>query len=166
MIKMISISQNCFYLAFLHIMMHQIHVFWMLQFITYWLLKYFTSLLLILESFEIFTFFTTYVNISSPSIVQTRFHDNGLFVSFFYYRHYHFSLVVLYLVLFYTKWLYNDLLNFSFCECISFHTRSICSKLVLLKKKLSFLKLFENSFSKYLICKRILCMQWLFWVVW
>ena len=33
------------------------------------------------------------------------------------------------------------------------------------KIKLSFLKLLENSLSKYLICKRIPCMQWLFWVV-
>ena len=31
--------------------------------------------------------------------------------------------------------------------------------------KLSFLKLFDNSLSKYLICKRIPCMQWLFWVI-
>ena len=32
------------------------------------------------------------------------------------------------------------------------------------KIKLSFLKLFDNSLSKYLICKRIPCMQWLLWV--
>ena len=31
------------------------------------------------------------------------------------------------------------------------------------KIKLSFLKLFDNALSKYLICKRIPCMQWLFW---
>ena len=31
--------------------------------------------------------------------------------------------------------------------------------------KLSFLKLFDNSLSKYLVCKRIPCMQWLFWVI-
>ena len=61
-IKMISKSQNCFYLTFLQIMMHQIHVFWMLPSITYWLLKYLTSLLLTLKSFETFAFFNTYVN--------------------------------------------------------------------------------------------------------
>ena len=45
------------------IMMHQIHVFWMLRSNTYCLLKDLTSLLLkSFESFEIFTFFNTYVN--------------------------------------------------------------------------------------------------------
>ena len=33
------------------------------------------------------------------------------------------------------------------------------------KIKLIFLKLFDNSLSKYLICKRILCMRCLFWVI-
>ena len=33
------------------------------------------------------------------------------------------------------------------------------------KIKLSFLKLFDNSLPKYLICKKIPCMQWLFWVI-
>ena len=33
------------------------------------------------------------------------------------------------------------------------------------KIKLSFLKLFDNSLSNHLICKRIPCMQWLFWVI-
>ena len=33
------------------------------------------------------------------------------------------------------------------------------------KIKLIFLKLFDNSLSKYLICKRIPCMRYLFWVI-
>ena len=48
--------------AFLQIMMHQIQVFWMLPSNIYWLLKGLTSILLTLESFEIFTFVNTYVN--------------------------------------------------------------------------------------------------------
>ena len=52
MIKMIPRSQNCFYLEFLQIKMHQIHVFSMLPSNTYWLLKDLTSFLLTYESFE------------------------------------------------------------------------------------------------------------------
>ena len=33
------------------------------------------------------------------------------------------------------------------------------------KVRLSFLKLFDNSLSKYLICERIPCMQWLFLII-
>ena len=33
------------------------------------------------------------------------------------------------------------------------------------KIKLTFLRLFDNPLSKYLIFKRISCMQWLFWVI-
>ena len=33
------------------------------------------------------------------------------------------------------------------------------------KIKLTFLMLFNNPLSKYLISKRISCMQWLFWVI-
>ena len=66
MIKMVSKSQNCFYLAFVYIMMHQIHVeciaFWMLPSNTYCLLIDLTSLWLTLESFERFTFLNTYLN--------------------------------------------------------------------------------------------------------
>ena len=52
--------------------------------------------------------------------------------SLFYYCHYYFSLVFFYLVLLFIKWLCNDLLNFSFCKCISSHPASIYSKVVLL----------------------------------
>ena len=61
-IKVIPKSQNCFYLAFLQIIMHQKHVFWMLPSNRHWLLKDLTSLLLTLESFEVFIFFNTYIN--------------------------------------------------------------------------------------------------------
>ena len=99
---------------------------------TYWLLKELTSLLLTLESFKGFTFFNTYINIPSPTIVHTRFNDNWLFVSFYYYYHYYFRVDFFYLVLFFIKWLYIDLLNFLFCKYISSHPTSICPKLVLL----------------------------------
>ena len=56
----------------------------------YWLLKELTSLLLTLESFKVFTFFNTYINIPSPTIAHTRFNDNWLFISFYYYYHYYF----------------------------------------------------------------------------
>ena len=66
MIKMVSKSQNCFYLAFLYIMMDQIHIecitSWMLPSNTYCLLKDLTSLWLSLESFERLTLLNTYVN--------------------------------------------------------------------------------------------------------
>ena len=78
------------------------------------------------------------LTLPSPTIVHTRFNDGWVFVSFFYYCHYHFSLVFFYLVLLFIKWLYNDLLNFSFCKYISSHPTSICSKLVLLSGALLF----------------------------
>ena len=53
--------------SFFQIMMHQIHVFWMLPSNTYWLLKDLTSLLLTLESFERFTFFNSHVNTTIPN---------------------------------------------------------------------------------------------------
>ena len=74
----------------------------------------------------------------SPTIDHTRFNDNWLFVSFFYWCHYYFSLAFFYLVSFFIKWLSNDLLNFSFCKYISSHTTSIFSKLVLLPEALLF----------------------------
>ena len=75
MIKMISESQNYFYLTFLQtmmhqihifcstflqIIMHQIHVFWMLPSNTYLFLKDLMSLILTVESFERSTFLNTY----------------------------------------------------------------------------------------------------------
>ena len=128
--------QNYFYLAFLQ-MTCQIHVFWMLPSNAYSLLKALTYLLLNFESFEIFT------------IVHTRFNDNWILVSFFYYCHYYFSLVYFYLVLFFIKWLYNDLLNFSFCKYISSHPTSICSKVVLLPGALLFR--LSISLNKFLL---------------
>ena len=56
MIKMFPKTQNCFYLAFLQMMMYS-DCYYPIG--TYWLLKDLTSTL---ESFEIFTFFNTYVN--------------------------------------------------------------------------------------------------------
>ena len=72
------------------------------------------------------------LTLPSTTIVHTRFNDNWLFVSFFYYCHYYLGLVFFYLVLFFILWLYNDLLNFSFCKYMSSHPTNICSKLVLL----------------------------------
>ena len=47
--------------------------------------------------------------------------------------------------MYFTKWLFNDLLNFSFCKYISSHPTSICSKLVLLPGALLFtLNVFEQ----------------------
>ena len=45
------------------------------------------------------------------------------------------------------------------CEC---HTDDMQFER---KVRLSFLKLFDNSLSKYLICERIPCMQWLFLII-
>ena len=89
------------------------------------------------------------LKLPSPAIVHTRFNDNWLFVSFFYYCHYYFSLVFFYLVLLFIKWLYNDLLNFSFCKYISSHPTSICSKLVLLPRALLFA--LSISLNKFLL---------------
>ena len=69
----------------------------------------------------------------------------------FYYCHYYFSLVFLKLVLYFTKWLYNDLLNFSFYKYISSHPTSICSKLVLLPGALLFT--LSISLSKFLLAE-------------
>ena len=120
MIKMIPKSQNCLYLAFLQMMMYQTHAFWMLPSDTYWLLKDLTSLLLTLELFEILTFLKNILTLLSSTIVHKRFNHNWLFVSFFYYCHYYISLVFFYLVLSFIEWLYDDLLNFSFCKYISY----------------------------------------------
>ena len=145
---MIPKSQNCFYLAFLQIMMHQIHVSWILQSNTYWLLKDLTSLLLTTESFETFILMLT---MPSPIIVHTKLNDNRLFVSFC-------IIVVIilvqsfstfYLVLFFIKWLYNELLNFLFCQQIPCHPTSICSKLVLLPGALLFT--LSISLNKFLL---------------
>ena len=82
----------------------------------------------------------------SPTIIHTRFNDNWLFVSFFYY-YYYFSLVFFYLLLFFIKWLYNDLLNFSFCKYIWSHPPSIYSKLMLLAGAFLFtLSIFLDKF--------------------
>ena len=89
------------------------------------------------------------LSLPSPAIVHTRFNDNWLFVSFFYYCHYYFSLVSFYLVLLFINWLYNDLLNFSFCKYISYHLTSICSKLVLLPEALLFT--LSISLNKFLL---------------
>ena len=105
-----SKSQNCFCLAFLQIMMYQIHIFWMLPSNTYWLLKYLTSL----NSWVVWNIhiFSMHILIlPSLTIVHTRFNDNWLLLSFFYYCHYYFHLVFFYLVLFFMKWFYNDLVN-------------------------------------------------------
>ena len=52
------------------------------------------------------------LTLPSPKIVLTRFSDNRMFVTFFYYCHYYFRLVFFYLVLLFIKSLYNDPLNF------------------------------------------------------
>ena len=66
----------------------------------------------------------------------------------FYYCHYYFSLFF-YLVLFFVKWLYNRLLNFSFCKYILSHSISICSKMVLLPG--AFLFTLSVSLRKFLM---------------
>ena len=53
------------------------------------------------------------------------------------------------LVLYFTKWLFNEILNFSFCEYISPYPASICSKLVLLPGKLLFT--LSISLNKFLL---------------
>ena len=71
------------------------------------------------------------LTLPSPTTVHARINDNWLFVIFFYYCHYYFSLVFYYLVLFFIKYLYHDLLNFSFSKYISFYQQpffqSYCS---------------------------------------
>ena len=57
--------------------------------------------------------------------------------------------IIIYLVLFFIKWLYNDFLNFSFCKDISSHPTSICSKLVLLPGALLFT--LSISLNKFLL---------------
>ena len=89
------------------------------------------------------------LTLPSPAIVHTRFNDNWLFISFFYYCHYYFSLFFFYLVLLFIKWLYKDLLNFSFCKYISSHPTSIFSKLVLLTWALLFT--LSVSLNKFLL---------------
>ena len=89
------------------------------------------------------------LTLPSPTIVHTRFNDNRLFESFFYYCHYYFSLGFFYLVFFFIKWLYNYLLNFSFCKYVSSQPTSICSKLVLLPGALLFT--FLISLHKFLL---------------
>ena len=89
------------------------------------------------------------LTLPSPTKVNTRFNGSWLFVSFFYYCHYYFSLVFFYLVLLFIKWLYNDLLNFSFRKDISSHSISICSKLVLLTGALLFT--LSISLNKFLL---------------
>ena len=64
----------------------------------------------------------------------------------FYHCRYYFSVVFFYLVLFFIKWLYNELLNFLFSKCISSHPTSMCSKLVLLPGSLLFTLNFLNKF--------------------
>ena len=101
--QIIPKSQNCFCLVFLQIMMHQIHVFWMLTSNTYSLLKDLMSLLLTLESFKIYSHFSIHMlTLPSPIIVHTVFNDNWLFISFFC-CHYYFGLAFFYLVLFFIK---------------------------------------------------------------
>ena len=87
--------------------------------------------------------------ILSSKIVHTRFSDKWLFVSFFYNCHYCFSLVFFYLVLLFIQWLYNEILNFSFCKYISSHPTSISSKLVLLPGALLFT--LSISLNKFLL---------------
>ena len=71
------------------------------------------------------------LTLPSPTTVHARINDNWLFLFFFYYCHYYFSLVFYYLVLFFIKYLYHDLLNFSFSKYISFYQQpffqSYCS---------------------------------------
>ena len=98
-----------------------------------------------------------------PTTVHTRFNDNWLFVSFFYYWYYYFSLVFFYLVLFFIKWLYNDLLNFSFCKYISSQPTSICSKLVLLLGAILFS--LSISLNKFLLVDISDTKHWMYLVI-
>ena len=86
----------------------------------------------------------------SPTIVHTRLGYlhliNRLFVSFLLLL---FQSSFFYLVLFFIKRLYNEVLNFSFCKYISFHPTSICSKPELLKGAILFT--FSISLNKFLL---------------
>ena len=93
--------------------------------------------------------FTNFFKLLLKYLVHTRFNDNWLFVSFFYYCNYYFSLTFFNLILLFIKLLYNDLLNFSFCKCISSHPTSICSKLALLPGVLLFT--LSISLNKFLL---------------
>ena len=94
-----------------------------------------------------------FLTLSSQTIVHNRFNDNWLFVSFFYYCHYYFSLLfhfsLFFLVLFFIKWLYIDLLTSSFCKYISSHPTSIFPKLLLLLGALLFT--LSISLNKFLL---------------
>ena len=95
--------------------------------------------------------FSIYVlTLLSPTVVHTRFNDNRLFLSFFYYCHYYFSLVFLYLLLLFTKWLCKPSGLFKlFIFYISYHPTSICSKLLLLPGVLLFT--LSISLNKFLL---------------
>ena len=129
MIKMIYKSQNCFYLAFLQIIMHQIQVFWMPPSNTYWLPKDLTSLLLTLESLKDSHFWIHMLRLPCPIIVLARFKNNIVSVCIFFIIVIFYFNLAFYLVLFFIKLLYNELLNFSLWKYISFYPTNICSKL-------------------------------------
>ena len=142
---MICKSQNCFYLASFQIMTHKIHVFWMLLSNTYWLPKNLTSLLLTLESFERLTFVNTFQQQYTQDLIIIGCLHFFLLLSLIFW-----SLLVNF-VLFFIKWLYNELLNFSFAKYISSHPTSICSKLGFVLGAL--LLTLSISLNKFLLVK-------------
>ena len=103
------------------------------DFLMYFTLKMFSGKwernIRILIKFYVFILFIMYIKLLVIWFIIKLYARNN--ISLFYYCHY-FSLVFFFLVLFFIRWLYNDLLNFSFCKYISSHPTSICSKLVLL----------------------------------
>ena len=111
MIKLISKSQNCFYLGFLQIMMHQIQVIWKLPYYILDIKKFdvrLTSCCLVLKDLN---FLIHTLTLLPPTVVHARFNDNKMFVFFYYYCHCCLSPVIFCLVLFSIKWFYNQFLN-------------------------------------------------------
>ena len=111
MIKLISKSQNCFYLGFLQIMMHQIQVIWKLPYYILDIKKFdvrLTSCCLVLKDLN---FLIHTLTLLPPTVVHARFNDNKMFVFFYYYCRCCLSPVIFCLVLFSIKWFYNQFLN-------------------------------------------------------
>ena len=111
MIKLISKSQNCFYLGFLQIMMHQIQVIWKLPYYILDIKKFdvrLTSCCLVLKDLN---FLIHTLTLLPATVVHARCNDNKMFVFFYYYCRCCLSPVIFCLVLFSIKWFYNQFLN-------------------------------------------------------
>ena len=86
----------------------------------------------------------------SPTMVHTRFNSNRLLVSFLL------SLLFLscHFYSFFFKRLHNEFLTFSFGDYISYHPKSICSRLVILIKSVYTHNFFEQILVGLVPCDK------------